>query len=436
MPSTPTRSLNDKQGNDLSVDESFVNANNKRVMSSPTTPSHGDRALKKARTLPQPNILGASPSTPLGSVGPALDVFPRTPKTPTNNKRGVVASVHVPPAAAAIVPRPTSSPLSSPPPSGSSPKKAVPTLLELLASSKKRNKYSSKSSKGKAKESLPPPPPPIPEPQEEEEEEVPRDEPLDNAPTNDVAPSVEPAAVATVFPEAETDPFYTSVDIPGLFPVAEETPLFLDDPILNISPTKSLSSLAGSDSEDDEIEQDELADPDLIGFSFRPQATSTQRGPFAASGSGSGPGSNGNGYLNAIASGSGKGVKPIAHGGDVNDQQPGLTQMTKDSWESIYAPSGDPEHASAPRSHPSHPSVPSSAGAGAADADMSVPAISASPANHYVYNYSSQFNNGVAKNVDDVDRLLQQDVELAYSGWIRDPYADDEDDNRMPDSSP
>ncbi|KIM34931.1 hypothetical protein M413DRAFT_32913 [Hebeloma cylindrosporum] len=113
------------------------------------------------------------------------------------------------------------------------------------------------------------------------------------------------------------------------------------------SPTKSLYSLAGSDSEDD---VDELEDEPGLGIggnevdlSFNPMATSTQR-PFVP-------------------------------------RKSGASQPAGDSWASVYGEVG-------PR-----------------------PPQPASSANSFPYVYNSQFESDVAKQVDRVDKLLEKDVD-------------------------
>jgi hypothetical protein len=147
-------------------------------------------------------------------------------------------------------------------------------------------------------------------------------------------------------------------------PVFDDLPVDVD---LH-SPTKSLSSLAGSDSEDeveDELEEPPVFGPGLVGnkldldLSFHPAASSTQAGPFIT-------------------------------------RKSGFSQGTGDSWASVYA-------AEAPARPPP-----------------------ASSANSFPYAYNSQFESEVAKQVDRVDKLLEKDVDYDYDGWLKDPEVEED----------
>lgn len=375
----------------------------------------------------------------------------RSPRTPTNLNHVVPSAAAAPPTAAATsesgpAPQVTAAPslLGNLPSRSHSPKKpavpAVPTLIDLLASAKKGKKKlldaggtskpaSKGKGKGKAKESTP--------------------SLVGNAENGHQQPDVDAGdgvqeklpAAPFLFPEADVEDEVAAVekdteeqesvhanfhdlsnrekDLHPFNPYTNSIAMAYDDPSLipvdAMSPAKSLSSLAGSDSEDDEIEIDD--DGKSLALSFNPLATSTQqqRGPFVSSA-----------LRNEFSSTRISGVKE-------SQPPPNFSQMTKDSWESIYAPTSMPKSKSksksssakskSPAPQPRHYQLPNTD-----------PIPSSNP-----FAYSSQFASGVAKSVYDVDRLLEQDVELAYSGWIRDPYADeieDADGFKDPESSP
>jgi len=227
IPLTPTR-------------DTSTNANNKRVaLEPPASPSDG-RALKKTRTMP-------TVALPTSSMDiQAQAVLPPSPHTPKTNPPPIV--------------QPSSSPL-SPMPVTPTKKPAMPTLTDLLASAKK-----GKSPKG-----------------------------ANTKPRSRIA-AAKPLSTNVESPIARKTPFPPIH--PATVPYDEDNPYMLDpyaisaqrlDPDLPVdidlqSPTKSLSSLAGSDSEDDD---DDLEDPGLnlggneLDMSFNPVATSTQR-PFVA----------------------------------------------------------------------------------------------------------------------------------------------------------
>lgn len=150
------------------------------------------------------------------------------------------------------------------------------------------------------------------------------------------------------------------------------------------SPTKSLSSLAGSDEEDDDDEGGAWnarltrklgSQP----FAFDPPVTSTQTGPST-----------------------------------------GLQPQKSDSWASIYGPASNQASvnpaASAPGAHkdslPS--SMPPSSGSQQQLKTAPPPSSGGLPA------YNSQFAAEVARRVDDVDRLLERDTSV-YDSWLREP---------------
>ncbi|PPQ91933.1 hypothetical protein CVT25_000976 [Psilocybe cyanescens] len=432
-PSTPTRNL-------IGEDDSFFNTNNKRILASPTTPHNNEqRALKRARTL---SGFLDSPFTPppppqqtsTGFIG----YMNRSPRTPTNMHR-----IAAPAAAAA----PTSSPLSFPP--SSSPKKAaVPTLVDLLASAKKGKKkfpaaaiakpLSKDKGKGKDTTKEKTPLADAEEAQQAADSYVQQHRIVSPVtpflfPEAEVIPMVEEELEEeTVAKEVEDDSVHANFhDLsggaqdphsPSFDPYPEPTPMPYDDPSLipvdAMSPAKSLSSLAGSDSEDEGDDNDD--NEKSVGFSFRPQVTSTQqRGPFAGT-------SIGTSAIGRV--GGGGGNTEVG----VQESQPShnLSQITKDSWESIYAPPSNPKSKSS-SSKEARSKSPSEQQPRHYQLPQATPS-----SNPFAYN--SQFATSVSKSVYDVDRLLEQDVELAYSGWIRDPYADDveDDGNLEPDSSP
>ncbi|KAF8891079.1 hypothetical protein CPB84DRAFT_1784343, partial [Gymnopilus junonius] len=177
-------------------------------------------------------------------------------------------------------------------------------------------------------------------------------------------------------------------------------------------------------------------------------ATSTQQGPFGGAGAGA-----------AITNSS------------VDAPPPGISQGSKDSWESMYAPkssTGDAptsashrpqngSHASSPRSnsnsqvsssshlHPRHVLTPSSSnpfahvdyartpsslnvlahghGHGHLSAQAQVQAHIRMPSssNPFKYAYNSQFESNVAKEVEKVNKLLESEIRVDYDGWLKDP---------------
>jgi len=220
--------------------DTSTNANNKRVaLEPPASPSDG-RALKKTRTMPT----FALPTSSMNIQAQA--VLPPSPHTPKTNPPLI---------------EPSSSPLS---PMPVTPKKpAMPTLTDLLASAKKGKSPKGASTKPRSR--------------------IAAAKPLSTNMESLIArktpfPSIAPAAA----PYDEDNPYM-------LDPYAISAQRLDPYPPVDIdlqSPTKSLSSLAGSDSEDDD---DELEDPGLnvgvgdneLDISFNPAATSTQR-PFVA----------------------------------------------------------------------------------------------------------------------------------------------------------
>ncbi|KAH9483492.1 hypothetical protein JR316_0002960 [Psilocybe cubensis] len=441
IPVTPTRKRNPHNdiNDDLNDDDSVFNLNKKRLLASPATPdsnTNKERALKRARTLSE---LQSSPVIPPPSNRRDNANVLRSPRTPITSKRSVLPPVANPPVAATSESSPDPLLEASPYHLGNSPKKQpaieVPTLINLLASAKKGKKTSSSKppsaskGKGKAKETT-----------TLDAEDGVQGKELHSDVGDDV--HEKPPAAPFLFPEAvvedavmtiakdtaEQEPVHADVnDLPErekdhhLFePYGNSVVMAYEDPNLlpvddAASPAKSLSSLAGSDSEDDEIEN--VDDGNNFLLSFNPVATSTQqhRGPFASSA-----------LRNELGANNVSAEKE-------SQPPPNLSQMTKDSWESIYAPTSMPKSKSkassskskspVPQPQPRHYQIP-----------KTDPVTSSNP-----FAYSSQLTSGVAKNVYDVDRLLEQDVELAYSGWIRDPYADeieDADGFKDPESSP
>ncbi|KAF8891076.1 hypothetical protein CPB84DRAFT_1784326 [Gymnopilus junonius] len=158
----------------------------------------------------------------------------------------------------------------------------------------------------------------------------------------------------------------------------------------------------------------------------------------------------------------------------------GISQGSKDSWESVYAPkssTGDAptsashrpqngSHPSSPRSnsnsqvllsshlHPRHVLTPSSSnpfahvdyartpsilnvlahgrGHGHLSAQAQVQAHIRTPSssNPFKYAYNSQFESNVAKEVEKVNKLLESEIRVDYDGWLRDPDEGEGDESK------
>ncbi|KAF9485400.1 hypothetical protein BDN70DRAFT_871451 [Pholiota conissans] len=253
-----------------------------------------------------------------------------------------------------------SSSITSPPATPQRPK--VPTLTELLASSKKVKGTTSPNrrpfSKRKFIASC------------HDYDTVDRSLKITKPPLYMSPPRRLHSAAPVIDPYADDADFDAIVAANNAPPDPQDDPYF--DPYVydlpvdgDASPAKSLSSLAGSDSEEDGEDQSRGYDfaqtkevfrgrtsPDFV---FQPPVTSTQQGPFENS------------------------------------------TTRQDSWASVYGPASNSNNKNtvdlASRPPPSSGSL--------------YPA------------YNSQFEAEVARKVDTVSQLLDKDVD--YAGWLRDP---------------
>ncbi|KAF5318037.1 hypothetical protein D9619_012103 [Psilocybe cf. subviscida] len=220
---------------------------------------------------------------------------------------------------------------------------------------------------------------------------------------------------------------------------------------VGISPTKSLSSLAGSDSDssgDDAADGSESDDSPLRrrtggggfgfgagvlspGFVFDPRAASTQVPPGLNFGVGTGGG--GSSSLFSAATSGARSVPPAVEAA----KQPAASQESKDSWASMYVSSAPAERASSGNSA-KDPSpqyalpealqpAPSSSSPMHAERNSSTPVHAPPPpsSSNPRFSFSSQaFGGNFAKHVDMVSRLLDKDVD--FGGWLKDPEEVDE----------
>ena len=369
----PLSKANNNSSNGGVTTSESLNANKKRVLESPRVPGLADdgRTVKKARTLPLP-----TPSSPSRNKTNSPNIAPTTPRTPRRRDPNLPVAFALPP-------------ISVLPASPTTPKNTkLPTLTELLASEKK-----SKKAKGKEKSK------PL--------QVVSEPDPIGNIVTADNRLIiVDPYAVGVnrvphdAHQDLDSDLNPLSMDVNAEINNMDLDVGYVDPVVVDgdnfelelVSPTKSLSSIADSDEE----EEDELAD-DIDGpldLSFRPQATSTQvqpnfqrgRGPFVSKSNQPPPGSGGN--------------------------RDSLSQVAgTDSWESVYKPTPTPA------------SLSNQPGASSKNSNVGAPSSSA-PYRFGAYN--SQFESAVAAQVDRVDKLLERDVD--YEGWLKDPDADDNDE--------
>lgn len=332
-----------------------TNQNNKRPRqprsASPISPrSDTDtdgRALKKARTLP---ALMATPSRMK-----ALPMHPSSPhiKSTARNAGGLPSFLQEAGGVNPLFDSPPASPPVTPK------RQMLPTLTELLATTKKgKGPSPSRRVFGKRRLLIPSqdsnreanlpvkPKPPFPSPPRRFAAAAPVIDPYaDNADFEAII------AANAAPPSSYNDPYKAQFDPYADIPLGDDA-----------SPAKSLSSLAGSDSEEDEPREHDFAHAVFAGLSpdfvFKPAAMSTQQGPFKA-------------------------------------DNPGVERQ--DSWASVYGPATNRN-----------------------SKDNDEPASRLPPSSGSLYPaYNSQFEADVARKVDTVSQLLEKDVD--YAGWLRDP---------------
>ncbi|KAF9032943.1 hypothetical protein BJ165DRAFT_764526 [Panaeolus papilionaceus] len=390
LPQTPVRP-------NQTFSTSNINVNNKRILELEEV-----QAQKRARTVHSPHVAASTrPKTPEAQVAQTSgsqqlepSPSPRFIACPTN------------PLFAGPVPVPV------PPTTPTKKSKALPTLTELLASGRK-NKDGRKStrltpkaapalvtkssSKGKEREFVP---------------DVNSFNNYDENAAKDQGtyPSIPPGQVLDSLPAPvvidEENPYMLGPN--DLQPAPDDIDLLLATKAVDLSPTKSLSSIADSDEEDeDDIPNSPPPDSSPIvgtfsfnpsGFSFNPQATSTQNqyGPFSAlHGS---PGAAGDQSLSFLGgsfpfrssqgSTSSKGPAPSSRyayrfnkSSESQNNNNNLPANSMDSWASVYK--------------------------------------------HRSFQYNSQLQSNIAKQVDQVDKLLEKDVD--YEGWLKDPSPETEE---------
>ncbi|PPQ99175.1 hypothetical protein CVT24_009266 [Panaeolus cyanescens] len=394
MPQKPTRSKPTFSSSNV------VNANNKRILELEELQTN-----KKARA--DRKDAADRPKTPEAQI--AVPSTSRLPE-PSPSPRFIACATN--PLFAEI---PREAPVTPPRKS-----KPLPTLTELLASGKK-NKEGKKpshitpkpiqrtaakpSSKGKEKEVIP-----------DDEPSNALEETASKAPETDT--SMQGAQVLDSLPVPDIpedviddeNPYMLNPD--AIHVSSDEIDLLLSSKEVDLSPAKSLSSIADSDEEDDD--DDPCSPPpdsspivgtfsfNPSGFTFNPQATSTQN-PYASfSALNASPGVPAEQSFNFLggsfpfrSSMSSVGSKgPAAssryaykskQSGSQNDGAPGNSM---DSWASVYK--------------------------------------------HRSFQYNSQLQSTIAKQVDQVDKLLEKDVD--YEGWLKDPTPEPKQDGGVEES--
>ncbi|KAF9526024.1 hypothetical protein CPB83DRAFT_504675 [Crepidotus variabilis] len=353
-------------------DTDQLNANKKRPLpelhSLPTGKDSNGRQAKKPKTSSEKEVASAL-QTSVPSASPEF-VQPQSPTTPTQRKRA----------------------------SSKDASSTLPKLTDLLASAQSPRRSNISKMKRAASPKKPTSESKLPEVPEVLEDDLTGSNPYIFDP---FASSKPPGLNGGTSNERDSSPN---------MPLAVDDNLNVDEDLLaNVdqleydlaSPSKSLSSLAGSEEEDELSDDDALpaAQAGNLDFtldsSFRPIATSTQvpRGPFVSKAN----------------------LKTTSQ---QMFQQNGETSNVLDSWESVYASAKPSSNGKA-----SAPMLPSSA---TSSTNVLLPSSSAPKPSFPIYN--SQFEKAVDAQIDQFDKILGKDVD--FSNWVHPQYAngDDEDE--------